>query len=165
MVRPTKNSIKVADEVWLATALLHRENPRREDFTVQEIVERATAEAIHDDVRPGIYVHALQHCVANRAPNPGRYRMLYETSKGRRRLFRRDDSYHPDREGGKVLPNKDEVPEKYRDLIDWYETKFKRTVKRDREIDPLLGLRGMWKGLWKDETPDDYVRNLRKDWE
>jgi hypothetical protein len=29
-------SIKVADEVWIATALLHRENPKREDFSVSE---------------------------------------------------------------------------------------------------------------------------------
>ena len=30
-------SIKVADEVWIATALLHRENPKREDFSVQKL--------------------------------------------------------------------------------------------------------------------------------
>ena len=30
---------KVADEVWIVTALLHRENPKREDFTVEEIME------------------------------------------------------------------------------------------------------------------------------
>ena len=36
--------IKVAAEVWIATALLHRENPKREDFTVAEIVERARRE-------------------------------------------------------------------------------------------------------------------------
>ena len=29
--------IKVADEVWVATALLHRENPSRSDFTPREI--------------------------------------------------------------------------------------------------------------------------------
>ena len=165
MKNMTKGVVKVADEVWLVTALLHRENPKRQDFTVQEIVERATAEAIHKEIRPGVYVHALQHCVANRPANPGRYRMLYETGKGQRRLFRPGDSYHPDREGGKILPNKEDVPEDYRDLIDWYNTKFKKTGKRDSGEDPLLGLRGMWKGLWKEEKPDDYVQRLRKDWE
>jgi len=158
-------SIKLADEVWLAAALLHRENPTREDFTLREIVERTIAESIHEEARRGIYAHVSQHCVANRPPNRGRYRMLYETEKGRRRLFRSGDSYHPEREGGKILPDRDEVPEKYRDLIDWYNTKFKKIPRRDSKEDPLLGLRGMWKGLWKDENPDDYVRNLRKDWE
>jgi len=157
--------VKVADEVWIVTALLHRENPRREDFTVQEIVERANTESIQDKLRPGVYIHVSQHCVANRPPNPGRYRMLYATGKGRRRLFRPGDSYHPDREDGKVLPNKEDVPEEYRDLIDWYNNKFKKMVKREPQEDRLLGLRGMWKGLWRDEKPDDYVRRLRKDWE
>ena len=155
----------MADEVWIVTALLHRENPRREDFTVQEIVERANTESIQDKLRPGVYIHVSQHCVANRPPNPGRYRMLYATGKGRRRLFRPGDSYHPDREDGKVLPKKEDVPEEYRDLIDWYNNKFKKMVKREPQEDRLLALRGMWKGLWRDEKPDDYVRRLRKDWE
>jgi len=55
---PTR--VKVADEVWIATALLHREHPEREDFTVAEIVERARKESLTPDLRPGVYVHALQ---------------------------------------------------------------------------------------------------------
>jgi hypothetical protein len=45
-MKSTKESpaIKVADEVWIATALLHRENPKREDFSVSEIVARARRE-------------------------------------------------------------------------------------------------------------------------
>ena len=161
----SKSGVKVADEVWLVTALLHRENPKREEFSIQEIVDRAVSESIHDEVRPGVYVHALQHCVANRPPNPGRYRMLYATASGRRRLYRSGDDYHPKREGGKIVPQKDDLPEKFRPLIDWYETKFKKPVRRESRQDPLLGLRGMWKGLWKDEHPDEYVRRLREDWE
>jgi hypothetical protein len=90
--------------------------------------------------------------------------MLYATAKGRRRLFRSGDSYHPERQDGKILPNPADVPARYRDLIDWYNTKFKKG-KSGPEGDPLLGLRGMWKGLWKDEKPDDYVRRLRQGWE
>ena len=80
MVRiAARHSVKVADEVWIAVALLQREHPGRPDFSVRDIVERARKEAIAGEVRPGVYVHALQHCVANRPPNPGRYRMLYAT--------------------------------------------------------------------------------------
>jgi hypothetical protein len=79
--------IKVADEVWVAMALLHREYPSRTDFTLNEIVERAANEGIMDELRPGVYVHAALHCVANRPPNPGRYRMLYETRPKYRRLI------------------------------------------------------------------------------
>ena len=38
--------IRVADEVWIAAALLHRRYPGREDFTVGEIVRRAADERV-----------------------------------------------------------------------------------------------------------------------
>ena len=37
-------SVKVADEVWIAVALLHREQPGEPDFSVEEIVARARRE-------------------------------------------------------------------------------------------------------------------------
>src|SRR5436305_10383282 len=97
-------ALKVADETWIATALLHRENPERQDFTVQEIVERARTENILGHLRPGIYVHANTHCVANRAPSPASYRMLFETGTNRRRLYRSGDESYSDR-AGKITPN------------------------------------------------------------
>ncbi len=96
MPRLSHPRVKVADEVWIATALLHRENPEQTDFSVDEIVDRAVKEQIAGAIRPGVYVHAIQHCVANRPANPARYRMLLETGPGRRRLFRKGDAYHQD---------------------------------------------------------------------
>ena len=94
----------VADEVWIATALLHRQHPNRDDFTVREIVQQAEAKRLTGGpLRPGVQVFAYLHGVANKAPNPGRDRILVETSKGRRRLFRPGDSYHP-RRGGEGDP-------------------------------------------------------------
>jgi hypothetical protein len=133
--------IKVADEVWVAMALLHREYPSRTDFTLNEIVERAANEGIMDELRPGVYVHAALHCVANRPPNPGRYRMLYETRPKYRRLFRLGDSYDPQREGSKVTPNADEIPLRYADLLEWYESWCRSHGERAGELDPLLGTR------------------------
>ena len=94
---------KVADEVWIILALLHRENPKREDFIVTEIVERARQEKISGELRPGVQVHAYLHCVANRPPNPGRYRMLYATGKNTRRLFRETDDFDPRRPKRKIF--------------------------------------------------------------
>src|SRR6185369_13260646 len=68
------NRLKVADEVWIIAALLQRENPERDDFTVEEIMARAREEKLTDSLRAGFYVHVIQHCVANRPPNPGPYR-------------------------------------------------------------------------------------------
>ncbi|HZD94101.1 MAG TPA: hypothetical protein VE133_07590, partial [Candidatus Sulfotelmatobacter sp.] len=105
-----------------------------------------------------------QHCVANRAPNPGRYRMLFETAPGRRRLFRKGDSYHPQREGAKITPRREDI-RWYDALLNWYEEWSVRTNSATAQTDPLLSLRGSGKRLWADEHADEYVRRLRESWE
>ncbi|MFI5089606.1 MAG: hypothetical protein ACHP7P_06070 [Terriglobales bacterium] len=162
---PSKTRLKVADEVWIVTALLHREQPGRPDFTVEEIVERAKRAGLSQPLRPGLYVHVIQHCVANRPPNPGRYRMLFETSPGRRRLFRRGDSYHPEREGAKMTPSRQDLPDGYSGLLAWYGDWCSAAVSNAPKADPLLLLRGSGKQLWAGEHADDYVRRLREGWE
>lgn len=161
----TRAGLKVADEVWIATALLHRQRPSEPDFSVEEIVDRARKEGLARPFRPGVYVHAVQHCVANRAPNPGRYRMLFETSPGRRRLFRKGDTYHAGREGGKVTPIKDDMPHGYIGLLAWYENWCSLFTKNAAKQDPLLALKGSGKQLWANEHADDYIRRLREGWE
>src|SRR3990170_5712129 len=156
---------KVADEVWIAAALLHRESPDREDFTIAEIVERVTREGLSRELRPGVYVHVVQHCVANRRPNPGRYRMLLATGQNRRRLFRAGDPYDPGREGAKITPAKEEIPAEYHELLEWYQGHYARQRHPRKRTDPLLSLRGSGKALWADEHGDEYVRRLRERWE
>jgi hypothetical protein len=159
-----KAQIKVADEVWLATALLHQENPSAEDFSLKEIEERAAKEGLIDERRRGVYLHILQHCVANRPPNPNDYRMLYQTRPKYRRLFRIGDSYHPQRRG-KITPAEDEVPPNYGDLLKWYENWTRYDVEKAIQSDPLLALYGSGKSVWADEHADEYVANLRAGWE
>ncbi len=161
----TKSQIKVADEVWIAMAILHRENPGQDDFSVAEVMERAAQEAGGERPRPGVYVHIVQHCVANRPPNPGRYRMLYETTPGRRRLFRSGDSYEPAREGSKTTPRAEDLPEQYRNLLDWYRQWDCAASERRAQEDPLLALVGSGRDIWGDQHPDEYVRKLREGWE
>ena len=161
----TATALKVADEVWIAAALLHREHPEAQDFTVDEIVERARREGLHKPLRRGVYVHVIQHCVANRPPNPGRYRMLFETASGRRRLFRKGDSYHADRDGAKITPEREELPYGYSGLLSWYRDWSMVATNNASHEDPLLALRGSGKRLWADEHADNYVRRLREGWE
>jgi len=158
-------SIKVADEVWIATALLHRENPKREDFSVSEIVARARRENLSGELRAGVQVHAYLHCVANLPPNPGRYRMLYATGKNTRRLFRESDDFHPERRGGKITPRKENIPSQYQTLLDWYQDKFVGKRKSLKASDPILELRGLGKEIWVGEDADEYVSRLRGGWE
>lgn len=160
MAPGTATDIRVADEVWVAVALLHREQPDAVDFSLAEIEARLKREAIAGDVRKGVYPHLSVHCVANRPPNPGRYRMLIETASSRRRLFRPGDVYHPDREGAKTTPRREDVPRKYHALLDWYESVYAAADTTD----PLLDLSRRYRSLWKNVGADDYVRRLREDW-
>jgi hypothetical protein len=157
--------IKVSTEVWIACALLQREQPERADFAIAEIMERARKECIAGELRPGVYVHVVQHCVATRPPSPARYRMLTETQDGYRRLFCEPDIYHAGREGSKITPERDELPEKYRKLLDWYENEYKRKARREEVDDPILGLRRLGREIWEGVDPDAYVRELREGWE
>ena len=160
-----RHDLKVADEVWLATALLHREHPDRPDFTVAEIVERARQEGLTPELRPGVYLHANLHCVANRPPNPGRYLMLTETGPNRRRLYRPGDSAHEARRGAKTTPARSAIPPRFHRLLDWYAREYAPQRGRKPEADPLLALRGSGRELWADEPADQYVRRLRERWE
>lgn len=154
-------AIKVADEVWIATALLHREHPAAEDFSSREIEARLARECIAGGKRPGVAPHISSHCVANRPRDTGSYRILFETGKARRRLFRPGDPYDPSREGGKIVPDPDDIPAGYHGLLDWYA----RSWVRAGGGDPLLALAARHKKMWKSVDPDAYVRELREGFE
>ena len=110
--------MKVADQVWVATALLHRTNPDRNWFWKREIEQRAVDEGFVP-LRPGFATHVSRHAVAGLEPKPGNYRMLTEVGRGQRRLFRTGDPVHAGRTG-KQFPERDDLPEQYRHLVDWY---------------------------------------------
>jgi bifunctional DNA-binding transcriptional regulator/antitoxin component of YhaV-PrlF toxin-antitoxin module len=116
----------IANAIWLATAQLHQENTNASDFSVREIIERAIRDNLVDGFRPGLQVHVSKHCVANKSPNPGDHRMLYETTRGRRRLFKNGDPFHPDRRNGKIRPERQELPSEYHALTDWYDAVYSK---------------------------------------
>lgn len=156
------DTLRVADEAWVATALLHREHPDRNDFTVKEIVRRAEQVAVPERLRPGVRMHVSYHAVANKKPNPGRYCLLFETARGRRRLFRPGDPRHPERLN-LDLPGEERLPPAYRSLITWYRTEYAGDAA-GKPADPILSLRGLGKEIWTDEHADAYVRRLREGW-
>lgn len=160
-----ERELKVADEVWIVTALLHQENPTRPDFSVEEIVERARREKLSETLRPGVYIHAQMHCVANRAPNPGRYRMLFETRPGHRRLYCSSDPFDTRRDGSKTVPALADIPERYRPLLQWYNEWCKGRPRAASRFSSLLELEGSGKGIWGDENADEYINRLREEWE
>ena len=157
--------IRVADEVWIATASLHRSRPDAPDFAIAEIMAQAEeAQLAGLPLRPSVKIHVYQHCVANRRPNPGRYRMLFETASSRRRLYRPSDPCHPLRSSGKTVPKRGDIPDADGQLIDWYENVY-AVAASDTAGDPILALRGRGCKLWADEDADAYVRRQREGWQ
>lgn len=112
--------VGLADQIWIGTALLHQEQPKRAAFSVKEILERVAQEGFAGGYRPGLQTHAVQHCLANKPPAPNSYRMLYALAEGGRRLFRKGDDFHPHRRDGRVTPEPKAVPSAYWELIRWY---------------------------------------------
>lgn len=159
------NKMRVADEVWLVVASLHQQHADREDFSIGEIMKQAELRNFSEvlPLRSSLKMHAYLHCVANKAPNPGRYRMLFETKPGYRRLFRPRDVYHPDRKGGKVEPRRQEIPQAFHGLLEWYEKEFAH-AEADSSQDPLTSLRGLGREIWASEDADEYVSTLRAGW-
>jgi len=186
--------VSCATEVFVATALLHREQAGCAEFTIQEIVNRAARENLAGELRSGINVHASQHCVANRAPNPAKHRMLFATGKHTRRLLLPGDEVHPGRTG-KIFPDAGEMPESYLPLLEWARKRYEsarpaenqlledrndstRSLSKNsrfggtqpvepplRPLERLLQARGIGARMAAGIDPDDYIRALREGWE
>jgi len=181
MAQSTIEAVRIADGIWIATALLHREHPDRPDFSEAEIQARFLKEGLPGGKNPqSLPTNINSHCVANRPRSRkrgdptklqgGSYRILYETRSGFRRLYLPGDDYQPDRRQlrseSKTIPDKDKLPERYRYLLDWYRDwipspHLPETINIDD--DPLLRLRGSGKHIWADEHADEYVNNLRRE--
>jgi hypothetical protein len=179
--------VGLAAEVFVATALLHQEQPERTEFTIKEIVNRAAQEGIAGEFRSGLNVHVSQHCVANRPPNPAKHRMLFATGKHTRRLLLPGDEVHPERTG-RIFPDAGEIPESYLPLLEWAKKRYQegRTGARahssidgpqqpsapkqssetpERWLEGLLEMEGLGQEYWKGIDPDEFVRKLREGWE
>ncbi len=182
-----KTEVTCAVEVFLSTALLHREQPERVDFTIGDIVSRAAREGLYGSLRSGVNVHVSMHCVANRPPNPAKHRMLFATGKHTRRLLLPGDKVHPGRTG-KIFPDADEIPESYLPLLEWAKKRYEEggpvagggrsggdqrpdgassasAKTADQWLGSLLEMEGLGKEYWKDVDPDEFVRKLREGWE
>lgn len=110
--------MRVADQAWVAIALLHREHPERDDFSLEEVIRRADKEFGHP-LQPGVRQHIVSHGVAQNEPTPARLRMFTKTDRSKRRLFREGDTVNP-RRSGRTHPDEHNLDEKYRPLVDWY---------------------------------------------
>jgi len=162
--------LTIGDRIWIATALLHRQYPSRDSFLKDEIRKKLAEEHLDEGIKPGsISAHLSDHLVANVPASSGKYRMLFEVSPGKLRLFRPGDLTHPSRvqrrTPSKTVPEAAQIPTKYQPLIDWYRRWIEKNSKEagNWQNDPLIRLVGSGRHIWADEHADQYVENLRRE--
>ena len=111
--------------------------------------------------------HLSEHAVANKPAHSARLRLLYDTGYGRRRLYRRSDSCHGDREGPteaggtRTHPSRDDLPDRYLYLLDWYEREYDWRPDWTEERDPILAMVGLGKEIRASDRmirPPDAIR-------
>jgi hypothetical protein len=163
----SKLDVKVADELFLCVALLHREQPDRASFSIPQVLARASAEGLGEGRlgQRSLKQHAYEHAAANKPPGQGKYRMVFREPDNTIRLLRPSDHIDP-RRNGKQWPRLEDIPQHYHELVAW----AKQRYAQDRtEPGPWLGglmqLRGLGKEIWEGVDADTYVRELREGWE
>ena len=91
--------------------------------------------------------------------------MSYATGKRTRRLLRSSDEVHSGRTG-RIWPEPTVVPPQYGELIAWAKQQYgKESPCRGRWLEGIFQLRGLGRELWRRRDPDEYVRNVRENWE
>jgi len=115
---------KTADAIWIATALLHKENEKRDAFKIKEITDKVK-EIFNLKVNDAtISIHVSSHCVANTRASPDRNRILFKVDRALYRLYRPDDKYNSSRSGGKTKPRTEAIPQEFQYLLEWYSKEY-----------------------------------------
>ena len=159
-----QTQILVADEAWVALATLHRKHCQRGSFSPREILDQVKLEHANPELRAGVQAHIYLHNVANAEPNSARYRMFYRLEDDTYRLYRPGDDTHPLRRG-KTVPNRSKLPEKYHELLDWYEQEYCKGLTDQQATSIFDQMWGLGKHLWSGNEADSYVAALREGWE
>ena len=163
----SKSHVKVADELFLVVALLHREQPQRNSFSIPEILARATVEGLSGgrSDQKSLKQHAYEHAAANIPPGQGKYRLVFRETDNSIRLLKQADHVDP-RRNGKRWPLLDDIPERYHNLVQWAKKRYESDLEKPpRWLDGLFKLKGLGKEVWEGVDPDKYVRELREGWE
>jgi hypothetical protein len=152
----------IADSIWVATALLQKNQPEVTGFD-DETILRKTLE-LDPTLNPrSVSTHLSVHCIASKEANPASLRILTKNPDGTLRLYHEGDPYHPTRRNGRTAPRPNALPEKYRGLADRRGT-FSNESAALVEQDPVLAMRGVGKEMWKALGGGEaFIRALREE--
>jgi hypothetical protein len=126
----SNKELTTANVVWIATALLHRENKDKDAFSTRQIFDKSKSLNLLRSADATLMMHISLHCVANAKAQPDKHRKIFRVVKGWYRLYRPGDTFDESRANGRSVPLAEEVPEKYGELIDWYNTEYCKEVKK-----------------------------------
>jgi len=152
----------IGDTIWLAVALLEKENPKALGFNHETILKKVFS--LNHSLKPiSVQAHVNAHCVASKKANSATLRILTENPDGTLRRFRLGDPYHPTRKRGRTQPKPHSLPPEYRSLLlpeDPHETPSQFSA----EEDPILALSGVGKEMWKKLGGGEaFIRAIRED--
>lgn len=120
--------ISTANVVWIATALLHKENPHRKAFRVEEIFKKVKSLELLNVAPMTIKMHISSHCVADRKGSPSTHRKLTRVEPGWYKLYIKEEPYHEDRKNGNIVPGKELIPDQFEELIDWFNNYYSKII-------------------------------------
>ena len=132
-----KKSITTPTVVWLATAILHRDNPQSDAFSAKEIFNKVKQLDLLSVSDSTINMHITSHCVASGKESPDRHRKLTRVRPGWYRLFREGDSFHETRSTGQTVPLAEMLPLRFKDVIDWYHREYNVTTVSKSLTEPI----------------------------
>lgn len=152
----------IGDTIWVATALLEKENPKALGFSYETILKKVFA--LNRSLKPtSVHAHLNAHCVASKKANSATLRILTENPDGTLRLFRLGDPYHPTRKGGRTQPKRHSLPAEYHPLLRTEDDR-EETLQFSVDKDPILALAGVGKEMWKSLGGGEaFLRALRED--
>jgi|HubBroStandDraft_6_1064221.scaffolds.fasta_scaffold260740_2 hypothetical protein len=152
----------IADTIWLATALLEKENPRAEGFSYETILRKVSE--LDASLKPGsVHAHLSAHCIASKRASPATLRILTENPDGTLRLFRSGDPYDRTRRVGRTQPRPNAIPAEYHSLLQPGDNRAE-PFRFLPEEDPILALTGVGKEMWKRLGGGEaFLRALRED--
>ena len=128
MVNEKEDNFLPEDRTWTVVAMLHQQFCTRNDFSRDEIWQKLVGEGFAEESeRDTFKTHLDQQWIANIPASSDNFRLMYETTPGGNiRLFRPGDFTYASRKDQKYKPSKSapirqEIPEEYWQLLDWYE--------------------------------------------
>ena len=165
-----KKSITTPAVVWLATALLHKENPQIDAFQAKEIFHKVKELDLLSVSDSTINTHISSHCVASGKESPDRHRKLTRVRSGWYRLFKEGDPFHETRATGQIVPLAGMLPLRFSDVIDWYNKEYnvinisKYLNKQTTEINYQTAGKLYQIEIGEDNTiklPDSFVKDFK----